>query len=177
MSIEATEATTSTSPGAALAGGGGDARPGRGDQRDAPVVSRSLTRQAWVDTLASKGARVGLAWLGLLAFFAVFGPFLASSHPVLMKAGGKWSSPMLSYLTWADVLWVIAAMTAIVLAVARKFDFGRSVLVLLGVVIVCAGPCYWLVPAKENVTYERYREMTSAGQIEKAFYAPVRFSA
>src|SRR4051812_17734331 len=124
MSIEATEATTTTSPGAALVGGDGDARPGRGDRRDAPVVSRSLTRQAWVDTLASKGARLGLTWLGLLAFFAVFGPFLASSHPVLMRVKGKWSSPLLSYLTWADVLWVIAAVTAIVLALTRKFDFG-----------------------------------------------------
>src|SRR4051812_48790526 len=126
MSIEASEATTS--PGAMLVAAGPAYETGAGGGGDLPPAApRSLARQAVVDTLASRGARVGLAWLVLLALFAVFGPFLASSHPILMKLGGSWSSPLLRHLTPADVLFLIAAATAVTLAISRRYNFGRSV--------------------------------------------------
>ena len=50
----------------------------------ASVVHHALSR--W-------GTRLSLAWIGLVAFCAVFAPFLANSFPLLVKIDGHWSSP------------------------------------------------------------------------------------
>lgn len=171
MSIEASEATNS--PGAMLAAGPAYETGAGGDL---PTASRSLARQALVDTLASRGARVGLVWLALLAFFAVFSPFLASSHPLLMKLGGTWSSPLLRHLTPADVLFLIAVATAVTLAVTRRYNFGRAAITVVAAVLLCAAPVYWLVRPPQNVNYSQYREWAAAGRVERAVYAPIPFS-
>ena len=49
-------------------------------------------------------ARLGLIWIGVIALFAVFAPFIANSHPYLIKVDGMVSSPLLRYLTPADVI-------------------------------------------------------------------------
>src|SRR5690348_3832183 len=89
-------------------GGGGEVTP-----------PRSLWRQAARDAFARAGARVGLAWIAVLAVFAVFAPFIASSHPYLMKVGGRWSSPLLRHLTPADVVVLVMALAGVVLVPVR----------------------------------------------------------
>jgi len=83
-----------------------------------PAAHRSMLRQVLRDLWRAWSARWGLAWVGLLTLAAVFAPFLASSHPILMKtaegaaplrvlarhAPGAWSSPLLMHLAPADVL-------------------------------------------------------------------------
>src|SRR6478609_4818138 len=69
-----------------------------------PDVPRTFARQALVDTFRRPGARVGLAWVIILAFCGVFAPFLANSHPILLKTDGRWNSPLLRHLTPADVV-------------------------------------------------------------------------
>src|SRR6185437_12157068 len=138
--------------------------------------SRSLVRQAYHDTLASYTARLGLAWLGLLAFFAVFAPFLANSHPYLMKANGKWSSPLLRHLTPADVLLLIAAAAVVVLAIWRRFSFVRALGLVVATVIVAAVPVYLLVVPPTNVVFEQYREGVESHKIEKAYFPPIPYS-
>src|SRR5690242_5071120 len=69
-----------------------------------PEMPRTFARQALADTFSRTGARVGLAWVIILAFCGVFAPFIASSHPVLVKMDGRWSSPLLRHLTPADVV-------------------------------------------------------------------------
>src|SRR5665213_1862334 len=101
-----------------------------------PPPARSLIRQAYHDTLASVLARIGLAWLFMLAFFAVFAPFLADSHPYVMKVNGRWSSPALIHLTPADVLLLIATATVVVLAIWRRLSFLRSLGLIAAVVVV-----------------------------------------
>ncbi|MEM6756433.1 MAG: ABC transporter permease [Planctomycetota bacterium] len=76
---------------------------------------RSWIAQAAWQTLGKWGARIGGAWVLAVAFLAVFGPVLASSHPLLWRdaadpdAGwGGWWSPLLVNLTAIDV-WLLAA--------------------------------------------------------------------
>ena len=169
MSIEAAEATIS--PGTMASAG-----PAYAVADELPPVSRSLVRQAVVDTLSSRGARVGLVWLALLAFFAVFSPFVASTHPLLMKMDGRWSSPLLRHLTPADALFLIGALVALVLGVSRRYSFGRSVLVLLCVIAVSAALSFWLVKPPQNVDYPQYRQWAKAGRVQKALYTLVPYS-
>src|SRR3954467_14760679 len=96
--------------------------PDQGSSR----ASRSFARQAIVDTLKSRGARFGLAWIAILVLASVFAPFVASSFPLLAKENGQWSSPMLRLLTPADVTLLVIFVTAVVLAVTRRLSFGSS---------------------------------------------------
>jgi peptide/nickel transport system permease protein len=83
-------------------------------------ASRSFARQAIIDTWSRAGAKVGLAWIVVLLIFAIFAPFIANSHPILMKtADGSISSPLLQHLTSADAILLILAATFVVLTVVR----------------------------------------------------------
>jgi len=55
------------------------------------------------ETWASLGARLGLGWIALVALAAVFAPFLANSHPLLLWTSTGWSSPAITHLTPTDV--------------------------------------------------------------------------
>jgi peptide/nickel transport system permease protein len=141
-----------------------------------PPASRSLLRQAVVDTLASGGARAGLCWLAVLAALAVFSPFLASSHPLLMRADGRWTSPVLRHLTPSDVMLLIATAAIAFLGLARRWSFRRSLVILAGVLALAALPVYLLVRPPENVVYQQYRERIANGTLKEVFFTIVPYS-
>src|SRR5256885_11997358 len=81
-------------------------------------TSKSFGRMVFEDTFKNYRARAGVIWIAVLVFFAVFAPFLANSHPILMKMKGRWSSPLLVHLTQTDVTLLVAFAAAIVLTIA-----------------------------------------------------------
>ncbi len=99
--------------------------------------------QVMLDTVGRTGARLGLVWIGAVAFFAVFGPFIANSHPYWMRTDdqplvrefGATSSPLLRYLTGTDVTLVLSAIAAIVLYFNRSLR-GRDKFYLLALVLL-----------------------------------------
>ena len=137
---------------------------------------RSIGRQAVIDTLSRTGARVGLGWLGILAFFAVFGPFIANTHPMVMKAEGHWSSPMLRSLTPADVLLLIATAVAVVLSIGRWFSFGTGLLITIGTPVVLFPVAYLVVKPPANIDYTFYRTMISQGRVERVVFTLIPYS-
>ena len=66
----------------------------------------SYAARVWRKTRNGVGVEVGLAWIGLLVFAAVFAPFLANSMPLLMSKDGIISAPVLHYLSIEDA-WVL----------------------------------------------------------------------
>jgi len=67
------------------------------------VVNReSFAARIWRKTLDGVGVKVGLAWVALLVFAAVFAPFLANSMPLLMSKDGVISAPVFQYLSVED---------------------------------------------------------------------------
>jgi ABC-type dipeptide/oligopeptide/nickel transport system permease subunit len=57
-----------------------------------------------------------LAWVVLLAFFAVFAPLIASSHPIAYRPlAGSWSSPLVRQLGWSDVWLLFCTAVGLVL--------------------------------------------------------------
>lgn len=80
------------------------------------------------------GARLGLAWILIVGFFAVFGPLVASSHPLLMKDGSGWSSPLLVHLTPTDVVLLLGTLSYALLLGVRSVGRGGRVVLALWVV-------------------------------------------
>jgi peptide/nickel transport system permease protein len=141
-----------------------------------PVAPRSIGRQAVLDTLSRPGARAGLVWLSVLAFFSVFGPFIANTHPIAMKVDGHWSSPLLRNLTPADALLLAATLVAVVLSVGRWFSFGVGLLITVVTPIVLAPVARTLVKPPDNVDYSVYRAMLSQGKIQAVKYTLIPYS-
>lgn len=98
-----------------------------------PTVSReSFAARIWRKTLEGVGVKVGLAWVGLLVFAAVFAPFLANSMPLLMSKNGEISAPVLHYLSLEDA-WILASFfIALALYRLRLGAAKRILLFLLG---------------------------------------------
>src|SRR5690348_2885286 len=84
------------------------------DERDVP---RSWLARAMLDTVGKTSARLGLIWISVIAFCAVFAPFIANSYPILVKMNGRYSSPMAKHFTPTDVTLLVMTFAAIVLLV------------------------------------------------------------
>jgi peptide/nickel transport system permease protein len=143
-----------------------------------PIVApRPWLAQAVVDAFGKTSARLGLAWIAIVAFAAVFAPFLANSYPLLVRMDGRWSSPMAQHLTPADVSLLISTVAAIVLfGFFRRPKFSARLMLFGGVVIVAIALSAWLVrPPKTNV-YEQYRDAQREGAVQWILYTPVPHS-
>jgi peptide/nickel transport system permease protein len=141
----------------------------------ASAPSPGFARDVSGRVLRTWGARLGLTWIGVLVFFAVFGPFLASSHPLLMKSGGHWSSPVLQNLSAADVILQAAFWAALILWPLALRPWTK-VGIWTAVLILTAIPSLIWVRPPELVVYETYRNAERAGTIERAIHAPIPFS-
>jgi len=162
---------------ATLALSPGDTPPAAAPAPEAPLAPRSFSAQVMLDTFKSHRAKAGALWIGLLAFAAIFAPFIASSHPLLMKMDGRWSSPVLRYLTPADVILIVSTFAAVILILLRRLQTNWKWLIFLGVVLVAIPIAYLFVHPPQTIVYEQYRELASTGKIERAIYAPIRYSA
>lgn len=141
--------------------------------------SRGLFSQALHDTLGKWSARIGLAWLFVLAVCAIFAPLLANSHPLLMKVQGHWSSPALHYLSPADVLLFLAFFLVVALAVWWKLSplkIGVAVIVVAVLLGGAAVPTYLFVRPPENPVFAEYRHGLASGRIEQAIFALIPYS-
>jgi len=139
----------------------------------APVTSYS--REVAARVMRRWGARIGLAWILVLVFLAVFAPFLATTHPLLMKAQGHWSSPAIQNLTAADVI-LLAGFFCGVALLPLRLNVLIKMAVLGAVLFLTAIPAIIWVHAPELVVYETYRNQVHDGRIEYALLAPIPYS-
>lgn len=88
---------------------------------------RPYLQQVIYDALKPATAKFGMAWIAILAFFACFAPFIANSHPILLKTtDGQLSSPLLKHLTPVDVTLPVAFITAAVVIGMRRLSIGKG---------------------------------------------------
>ncbi|MFN2167558.1 MAG: ABC transporter permease [Anaerolineae bacterium] len=145
--------------------------------RTAAWSEESFAARVLRQTAARLGARVGLAWIAVVALAAVFAPFLANSHPLAMYKDGSWTSPLVAHLTWMDAL-LLAVFAAVVgvwplrrrLPPRRQFGIVGLAALLVGV------PAWLLLEPPQAIVYEQYREGLASGAIERAVFVPVPFS-
>ena len=118
------------------------------------------------------GALLGLAWIGTLVFVAVFAPFIANTHPYLLKQGGRWSSPMLMHLTAADATLQVCFWGALCVLFWPGLRPATRWLLWLGVGVVAAAMFSFAIHPPQIVVYETYRLDQEAGNIDRVVYAP-----
>jgi peptide/nickel transport system permease protein len=155
-------ATTSTTAAAGADGAAGDLTYSPPPPAPAP---RSFLRKVAYDTFNQSGARFGLAWIVLLAFLGVAAPYLASTHPVVMKADGRWSSPMWTHLTAVDLI-LTAGGLALVVTAALRWTARRVTLATLVAAAVVSGPALALKTSPSTVNFQAYRDLERAGKVE-----------
>lgn len=137
---------------------------------------KSWGRQVWERTFSDRRAIAGAVWIVILAALAVFAPFLASSQPLLMKSGGRWSSPLLHHLSPADVILVATTFFAILALLIRRWLGRKLIWALLAALAIVWVAAIALVHPPEAVVFEQYRDAARAGQIQWALYAIVPYS-
>lgn len=157
----------------------GAINPAPGPRPGTPA--RTLYQQAVRDTLVRWGARVGLAWISLLAFLAIFGPLLAASFPVLMKsADGQISSPLWLYLTPVDLAVLTLPITLVCFLVASRFtQIPHKSLLLPAALLGVAALTFILAQLKttpELTDFGSWRAMAKDGRAAWVIMPPVPFS-
>lgn len=143
----------------------------------APEPTRSMAARTLAHAFADRGAKIGLAWILIVAFFGVFGPLLANSYPLLVKTKDGLGSPMLRYLNWADVSLLLGTIGgAIAWLASRRLETIARLGIVLGLYVVLASITYFTVRPPQLQSFERYRLLQRDGEIEWAIRAPIPFS-
>jgi peptide/nickel transport system permease protein len=137
---------------------------------------RSYVRQVLAYTFSSWRAKLGALWIAILAVCAVFSPFIASSFPLLMKANGRWSSPVLRSLTAVDVILLVMTFVIGAALLARGISPRRKMLLILAALALCVPLSLVFVNPLQTIVYERYRQMRQQGQMEYLLSAPIPYS-
>src|SRR5687767_4617251 len=134
---------------------------------------RTFWRRALGDAFRRPGARAGAVWVAVLAFCGVFAPFLANSHPLLLKMDGQWVFPLFRHLTPADVVLLLATLGAAALAFARGLTFPQRAALFLYVVVVLlvATATPWIVESIRDL------QETAVGRFGRILGRAVAFFA
>ena len=137
---------------------------------------RPWLTQVMLTTIANWGAKLGAVWIGIIAFCAVFAPFLANSFPVAIKMNGRWSSPLLEHLTFADVSLLVITFASIPALLIRRLAFTVRLWIICAIIAVTVTVCWFTVRPPQVEVYEQYRQAQAAGQVQFALNAPIPFS-
>lgn len=138
--------------------------------------SQGFARRVLRDTFVRTSARIGLAWIVVLLLFAVFAPFLANSHPLLLSQNGQWSSPLLIFLGPGDVVMLVAFFLGIGLAFLKRLNWPQRLGLYLLVVLLVTLFANLLVEPPKLTIYEQYREAERAGQYDWVIRTPIPYS-
>jgi peptide/nickel transport system permease protein len=121
------------------------------------AISReSFAARIWRRTLDGVGVKLGLAWVGLLVFCAVFAPFLANSMPLLISKNGQISAPVLNYLAIEDV-WILAGFFIALVVYRLRLRGGAKFLLFLAFTAIAALVANFAVKPPALVIYDDFR--------------------
>ncbi|MDB5327878.1 MAG: transporter permease [Phycisphaerales bacterium] len=146
---------------------------------DGHRASRGLVALAVADAARSTGVRLGMVWLGVIAFLAVFAPLLANSRPLLLKMDDQWSSPFLRGLQWSDTFVFIGTLLSISVLTTTRRRSGMLRLLLTGLLLLVTGTAsyFTLSTRTDQITvYSEYREAEAAGRVQWVLRSPIPYS-
>lgn len=139
--------------------------------------SQSFMRRTIREVFSHWGARIGLGWILLLVFVAIFAPFLANTMPLLMSREGVISAPVLDYLSTEDMVVLISAIVLAIMAlIPRRFPVKSFVMVGLIVAIGTALVSSWLYPPKQVIVYQDIRADLATNKPDWAIMPPIPYA-
>jgi len=153
---------------------GGSVR-GEGRQLAPASSARSYSGQVAREVFSNWGARFGVVWIAVLVVVAVFAPLLANSHPLLISEGADISSPMLAFLTPADVTLLVGFFVGLLLTLLPVRPRTRLMALLLALAVV-GGLSLSLIAPSPLAIYSDYRINQRAGAYDWVIRAPVPYS-
>jgi len=140
----------------------------------AVLIGESYAGRVWRKTRNGVGVNVGLAWIALLVFAAVFAPFLANSMPLLMSKDGIISAPVLHYLSIEDA-WVLASFFMALLVYKLKLRASQRIsLFLLGIMIAAISVNLYVNPPK-LIIYDEFRSPAYT-QVDWCIMPPIPYA-
>lgn len=129
------------------------------------------------NTLSRTGAKLGVLWIGLMTVFAVFSPWIANSHPIVLKnAAGDLEYPMFRFLTAADVTLLVVCIAVMVLFFIKSLTPMKKIGLLLLVTVIIGSVSIVTVKPPLKVVYDQYRVQLQAGEIQWAVHTLIPFS-
>lgn len=135
----------------------------------------SFARQVFVELFKRWGARLGAAWIVILGLVAVFAPFLASSHPLLLSENGQIRSPVLRFLTPGDVTLLIVFLVLVVLLVQRKSLLVSGATLVISIILGFILSNSFVSPPLLTI-HDQYRAAERQGQYDWVVRAPIPYS-
>jgi len=130
-----------------------------------------IIKQAFVN----KGAQIGLFWVIFLIIMAVFAPFLANSHPLIISVNGNVSSPLLIHLNAVDVSLFLVFFVFVLLGFI-KIEFRYKIICFIITTILISSISTIFVSPPKLTIYEQYREAEKAGNIDWLIRTPIQYS-
>lgn len=139
--------------------------------------AETYTRRILRKSFSGWGARIGLAWVAILVFTAVFAPFLANSMPLLVSENGQIGAPVLRYLSIEDIVVLSAFFILLGLLLTPLRKSLKSVLLLflvsvVGVTIVSQQ----FVVEQQNIVYEDFRQDLKSSRYDWAIMPPIPYA-
>ena len=132
--------------------------------------------EVWRHAFQRPAARLGLLWISLVAFCAIFAPLLANSFPLLVKIDNHWSSPLVKYLSKADVILLVFGFMGSPILLLKPWHLSRRLWVLAGGLLVVSLYALFFVWPPESVVYSQYRELQAAGRVQYIVHVPIPYS-
>lgn len=141
-----------------------------------PTARNDFAARVVRSMFTRSGAVAGAAWIGVLALIAVFAPFLANTHPLLLSEHGDVSSPLFHHLSSADVSLLGVFFLLIATLLWRSSIKKRLGFFVVGSVIVIVLSTFLIQPPELTV-YEQYREKEATGAYDWVLRTPIPYSA
>lgn len=139
-------------------------------QKSVSYASRILS-----SAFSGWGARIGLAWVVILAFVACFSPLLANSMPLMVSENGQLSMPILRYLSAEDLM-LMVLFVAMLLLWNMPFKFSTKAAVASSSALIALLVGLAILSPPKTIIYDQFREKAAAGSYEWQVLPPIPYS-
>ncbi len=140
-----------------------------------PRRSESYSRRVLRLAFSGWGAKLGLAWVFLLVFAAVFAPYLANSMPLIASEKGTLTLPILRYMTAEDVL-MLSTFFSFLLLWRFKIGFIKKLWIFTLVVLTLTFAAKIFLTPPKLIIYDEFREKVTNAEYDWAILPPIPYS-
>ncbi|MCK5814141.1 MAG: ABC transporter permease, partial [Cocleimonas sp.] len=140
-----------------------------------PHISESYGKRVLRLAFSGWGAKLGLAWVFLLVFMAVFAPYLANSMPLIASEKGSLTLPIFRYTTAEDIL-MLSAFFGVVALWRFKIGFIKKIWIFTLIVLSLTFAAKAFLTPPKLIVYDEFREKVTNTEYDWAVLPPIPYS-